>query len=570
MKQKLTNQDIAYLVTSLNELLDGSYLVQIYDGSEKDTRTLIFKLRKKLEDESNVYYLLFESGKRIHTIDEFVSIRKNPSGCVSKLRKELGKRRLFPIKQIGNDRIIDLQFSNDRHLILELYDKGNIILTDDNYEILFITRVYENSKFKLDVGLKYPIDILGEKDYELDRDLVKGYVIEKKDFCGKELIGSNVIEFDNLNLALKHYFRPIKVEEKKKKKKKVRNTREDNINNQIIKYDKLNEEKQEVINDIENNLPIYENIIKAIKFNVDLAEIRLIYNKEVKHIDKNNILIDNINFNINLSVNKNISNLYSEKKKNNQKKLRAIEVLNDTPKEVVKPKLDKLEINRKIFYFEKYYWFVHNDFVVLCGKNADDNEKILSNVQKDEILIHGNFPKSPWAIIKNPDKKEIPFKIINYAGMFLVQRSWNWTENVSDRSYYTYPDKISKSAPSGEFMGKGSRMVHEKNELANVILEMGIGLIFRSNNTFINKVNENTIIDFAMVMCAPYICFNGFDYKVKVKPSGKKNDKGRKKLIQSIINKFLKLKNNKVNDYIKLIPYEEWDATCIRTFVLAS
>ena len=48
MKQKLTNQDIAYLVTSLNKLLDGSYLVQIYDGSEKDTRTLILKLRKKL------------------------------------------------------------------------------------------------------------------------------------------------------------------------------------------------------------------------------------------------------------------------------------------------------------------------------------------------------------------------------------------------------------------------------------------------------------------------------------------------------------------------------------------
>ena len=35
---------------------------------------------------------------------------------------------------------------------------------------------------------------------------------------------------------------------------------------------------------------------------------------------------------------------------------------------------------------------------------------------------------------------------------------------------------------------------------------------------------EHTNIDFAMVMCAPYICFNGFDYKVKVNPSGKKND----------------------------------------------
>ena len=224
MKQKLTNQDIAYLVSSLNQILDGSYLVQIYDGSEIDTRTLIFKLRKKLENESIIYYLLFESGKRVHTIAEFVSVRKNQSGCVSKLRKELGKRRLFPIKQIGNDRIIDLQFSNDRHLILELYDKGNIILTDDNYEILFITRVYENSEFKLDVGFKYPINILGKKDYELDRDLVKGYLINKKDFCGKELVGSNVVEFENINLALKHYFKPIK-EREKEEEKKVRNTR---------------------------------------------------------------------------------------------------------------------------------------------------------------------------------------------------------------------------------------------------------------------------------------------------------------------------------------------------------
>ena len=114
--------------------------------------------------------------------------------------------------------------------------------------------------------------------------------------------------------------------------------------------------------------------------------------------------------------------MYSEKKKNNQKKLRAIEVLNDTPKEIVKPKINKLEINRKNYYFEKFNWFIYDDFVVLCGKNADDNEKILSNVQKDEILIHGNFHKSPWAIIKNPDKKEIPFKIINYKWYFFFFR----------------------------------------------------------------------------------------------------------------------------------------------------
>ena len=60
------------------------------------------------------------------------------------------------------------------------------------------------------------------------------------------------------------------------------------------------------------------------------------------------------------------------------------------------------------------------------------------------------------------------------------------------------------------------------------------------------------------------------DYKIKVKPSGKKNDKGRKKLLLSIISKILKLKckSNISKDYIRAIPYDEWDKTCIRTFTL--
>jgi len=60
-----------------------------------------------------------------------------------KLRKHLNNKRLEKIQLVGADRIVDLQFGTDavaHHILLELYDKGNILLTDNNYTILSLLR----------------------------------------------------------------------------------------------------------------------------------------------------------------------------------------------------------------------------------------------------------------------------------------------------------------------------------------------------------------------------------------------------------------------------------------------
>lgn len=59
------------------------------------------------------------------------------------MRKHLKNKRLESLKQIGVDRIIDLQFGSSEaacHIILELYDRGNIVLTDHDLTILNILR----------------------------------------------------------------------------------------------------------------------------------------------------------------------------------------------------------------------------------------------------------------------------------------------------------------------------------------------------------------------------------------------------------------------------------------------
>ena len=42
--------------------------------------------------------------------------------------------KLHYIKQIGTDRSLDFTFSNEKHLIVEFYDRGNYIITDNDYK----------------------------------------------------------------------------------------------------------------------------------------------------------------------------------------------------------------------------------------------------------------------------------------------------------------------------------------------------------------------------------------------------------------------------------------------------
>jgi len=218
MKLKLTSEDLGCLVLSLNNILDGCYLNQIYDGTEDNTKIVILKFRYKSAEEVKFYYLLIESGIRMHTIDNFESIRSAPSGLVSKLRKEFRDKRIWPIQQIGADRSIDFKFSNNTHLIVELYDKGNFIITDENYKISYIIRSYEFNGIKIDVNSIYPINELSEKSHLKDLSKCYGYIIPKNTFSCFEIEGKNVIKFDNMNDALMEYFKTdIKKKEKKEK-----------------------------------------------------------------------------------------------------------------------------------------------------------------------------------------------------------------------------------------------------------------------------------------------------------------------------------------------------------------
>ncbi|XP_069772502.1 ribosome quality control complex subunit NEMF isoform X2 [Narcine bancroftii] len=155
MKSRFNTIDIRAIISELQCLL-GMRVNNVYDV---DNKTYLIRLQKP---ESKAV-LLVESGIRIHTTEFEWPKNMMPSGFAMKCRKHLKSRRLIFVKQLGVDRIVDFQFGSDQaayHLIVELYDRGNIVLTDHEYIILNLLRFHTNEvdDVKFAVRERYPVD----------------------------------------------------------------------------------------------------------------------------------------------------------------------------------------------------------------------------------------------------------------------------------------------------------------------------------------------------------------------------------------------------------------------------
>ncbi|KAM4724267.1 ribosome quality control complex subunit NEMF isoform 1-T1 [Anableps anableps] len=156
MKTRFTTVDIRAVIAEINANYIGMRVNNVYDI---DNKTYLIRLQKP--DSKAV--LLIESGTRVHATDFEWPKNMMPSGFAMKCRKHLKTRRLAQVKQLGIDRIVDIQFGSDEaayHLIVELYDRGNVILADHEYTILNLLRfrTAEEEDVKIAVRERYPVE----------------------------------------------------------------------------------------------------------------------------------------------------------------------------------------------------------------------------------------------------------------------------------------------------------------------------------------------------------------------------------------------------------------------------
>ncbi|MBN3298787.1 NEMF factor, partial [Amia calva] len=156
MKNRFNTVDIRAVIAEINANFLGMRVNNVYDIDNKN-----YLIRLQKPDSKAV--LLIESGIRIHSTEFEWPKNVMPSGFAMKCRKHLKSRRLVSVKQLGSDRIVDFQFGSDEaayHLLVELYDRGNIVLTDFEYTILNLLRfrTAEAEDVKIAVRERYPVE----------------------------------------------------------------------------------------------------------------------------------------------------------------------------------------------------------------------------------------------------------------------------------------------------------------------------------------------------------------------------------------------------------------------------
>ncbi|MDP8023827.1 MAG: NFACT RNA binding domain-containing protein [Nitrososphaeria archaeon] len=152
----------------------------------------------------------------------------------------------------------------------------------------------------------------------------------------------------------------------------------------------------------------------------------------------------------------------------------AKKVLRSRTKEREK-KVNVVSVKKREWY-EKYRWFFTSEgFLAVGGRDSSSNEAILRKyVKPDDYVFHTELPGSPFFVVSGKAGETSLKEVATATASF--SRAWKIGLTSAD-VYYVRGEQISFSAPSGEYMGKGSAMIlGKRNYVKGLQLKLGVGL----------------------------------------------------------------------------------------------
>lgn len=158
----MTALDVRASVEEMRSHVIGLRLLNVYDLNPK---MFLFRFGHG----ENKKTVLLENGVRFHLTEFSREKPQIPSQFTLKLRKHIRSWRLDSISQLENDRTVDLCFGvtgteSCFHIIIELFSRGNIILTDHQYTILVLLRSHKDDDVKIAVRETYPSHMRRESE----------------------------------------------------------------------------------------------------------------------------------------------------------------------------------------------------------------------------------------------------------------------------------------------------------------------------------------------------------------------------------------------------------------------
>ena len=169
-------------------------------------------------------------------------------------------------------------------------------------------------------------------------------------------------------------------------------------------------------------------------------------------------------------------------KEKTEKKLEKFQSKTETERNI-----DVITEIRKKNWYERYRWFMTSDgYLVIGGRDAASNSAVIrKHLVKNDKVFHGDIFGSPFLIIK--DAENAPVTTMNEVAHATVCFSRAWREGLYGVSaYWVHPEQVKKSAPSGEFLPKGSFTIEgTRNFIKSETLKLAVGIMIDEDNNYV-------------------------------------------------------------------------------------
>jgi len=470
--KEINSLEILFIVKKLKKELVNSKIQRVKQLSENSFCFELYKPKK-------CNYLLISTQTIFLSDKNYES--KELMNLGQTLRNRLTGQIIQDIRQNEFDRIVELDTENYL-LIIELFDKGNIILlSEPDRKIIIASRMrcWKDRAIKPNIVYKYPpsksnpfklsfydfMKLFGSKNVvsvlavdlgfggEIAEEICKKLNIDKEskevdvqklyDFIKK--IDKEFKELENVNENLRKDF------EKEPEKKTVESK-------EVAKLDRIKKLQKDALKKWQEKENECRKIGKLLYERYEEVKSQLDSGKKKIEIDK--IVID---VDPKKSVQKN-AEVYFDRAKKAKKKIEGLikAMKHLERKRHVEMKKQDLKKKIKREWYDKFRWFISSDnFLVLAGKNAQTNEQLIrKHMKSNDLVFHTDITGSPFVLIKNPDNKNIPPQTILEAAEFCGTYSKAWKVGISSVDvYYIKPDQVKKEGglPTGSFMIYGKR-----------------------------------------------------------------------------------------------------------------
>ncbi|ORD94156.1 NEMF [Enterospora canceri] len=254
-----------------------------------------------------------------------------------------------------------------------------------------------------------------------------------------------------------------------------------------------------------------------------------------------------VELDLNLSLSQNIQKIYKKKKKVNEKEIKT-KIAMLAVSEKMKPKREAVKTQERVqYWFEKFNYFIsENNTLLIGGRNAQQNETVVSKyMDPGDLYFHCDVKGASSVVCKGTTDQNIT----DSTYMALVY-SKSWDEQVMKDVFYVNPEQVSKSAPSGEFIPKGSFMISGKKTFAHPHrLEYGIGIVFKLRNEkellgFTDDPCDHEI-DHAMPIAGSWTTLRKYRYSARLVPGAERKQKIAQSLTQTFDKESIETPHNK-------------------------